>query len=133
MGSKRSLIMKQLIILLPFIVSPFLLWGQEDFISHYEYGEMLYETPRGVSCAQCHGVSGEGTIIVEYKDAEGNKKVLRGSDIRKDNLATMINSVNTYHKVMPRYYLTDEEVKAIYDYLKIKNRHYLESTKKSNN
>lgn len=104
---------------------PLLLCGQESFITDYEYGQMLYENPRGVSCAQCHGKSGEGTLIVKYRDEEG-KQELRGTDIRKDNLQTMLKSVNEYHKVMPRYYLTDEEVKAIYDYLKIKNRHHLE-------
>ena len=126
MESKRSDIMKRLLMLLPF-----LLWGGEDFISHYDYGEMLYDNPRGVSCAQCHGESGEGTVIVTYKDVEG-KQVLRGSDIRHDNLKNMIHSVNSYHKVMPRYYLTDEEVEAIYDYLKIKNRHYLSKLQENN-
>ena len=115
----RSEAMKKLLMLLPF-----LLYAEGDFISHYEYGQMLYENPRGVSCAQCHGKVGEGTIIVEYKDENG-KQTLRGTDIRKDNLKTMINSVNTYHKVMPRYYLTDAEVQAIYDYLKVINKDYL--------
>ena len=103
---------------------PLMLWGGEDFISDYEYGEMLYANPRGVSCSQCHGKSGEGQTIVEYRDING-KQLLKGSDIRQDSLSTMIKSVNNYHKIMPRYYLTDEEVKAIYDYLKIKNQNYL--------
>jgi len=30
------------------LLLPLLLWGQEDFISHFEYGEMLYANPRGV-------------------------------------------------------------------------------------
>lgn len=105
---------------------PLMLWGQEDFISHYEYGEMLYANPRGVSCSQCHGKNGEGQMIVEYRDIHG-KQVLRGSDIRRDSLSTMINAVNSYHKIMPRYYLTDEEVEAIHDYIKMKNQEYLRS------
>ena len=131
MESKRSEFMKQLLILLLFLLSPFSLLAQEDFISHYEYGEMLYANPRGVSCSQCHGESGEGTIIVEYKDIHG-KQVLKGSDIRQESLSRMIRSVNTYHQVMPRYYLTDEEVKAIYDYLHIKNTPYLAKCKENN-
>jgi len=131
MESKRSEFMKQLLILLLFLLSPFSLLAQEDFISHYEYGEMLYANPRGVSCSQCHGESGEGTIIVEYKDIHG-KQVLKGSDIRQESLSRMIRSVNTYHQVMPRYYLTDEEVKAIYDYLHIKNTSYLAKSKENN-
>jgi hypothetical protein len=45
----------------------------------------------------------------------------------------MINSVNSYHKIMPRYYLTDEEVKAIYDYLQEKNAEYLSESEEGNN
>ena len=110
---------------------PLMLWGQEDFISHYEYGEMLYANPRGVSCSQCHGKNGEGQMIVEYRDIHG-KQVLRGSDIRRDSLSTMINAVNSYHEIMPRYYLTYEEVEAIYDYIKIKNQNYLLSFEEGN-
>ena len=113
------------------ILLPLMLWGQEDFISHYEYGEMLYANPRGVSCAQCHGKSGEGQTIVEYRDIHG-KQALKGSDIRRDTLDDMIKAVNTYHKVMPRYYLTNEEVKAIYDYLQKKNKSYLSQFAESN-
>ena len=110
---------------------PLMLWAGEDFISDYEYGEMLYANPRGVSCSECHGKSGEGQIIVEYRDIHG-KEVLKGSDIRKESLASMIKSVNSYHKIMPRYYLTNEEVRAIYDYLKIKNQQYLLECKEGN-
>jgi len=110
---------------------PLMLWAQEDFISHYEYGQMLYENPRGVSCAQCHGESGEGRTIVEYRDIHG-KQALEGSDIRQNTLEEMIKSVNTYHKIMPRYYLTDEEVKAIYDYIQKKNASYLSNSVETN-
>ncbi len=113
------------------LLFPLLLCAQEDFISHYEYGEMLYANPRGVSCSQCHGKEGEGTTIVEYRDIHG-KQVLKGSDIRKESLESMIHAVNAYHPVMPRYYLTNEEVKAIYDYLKTKNRQYLATTEENN-
>ena len=112
--------MKRLLILLPL-----LLGANEDFISHYEYGEMLFNNPRGVSCSQCHGKDGAGTIIVKFRDEEGKEAVIKGSDIRKKNLHEMIKSVNSYHEIMPRYYLTDEEVKAIYDYLQEKNENYL--------
>jgi len=106
------------------LLIPFLLNANEDFISHYEYGEMLYSSPRGVSCSQCHGDTGEGKVIVTYKDEDG-KKIIAGSDIRHKNLSEMIKAVNTYHEIMPRYYLTDEEVKAIYDFIQKKNEIYL--------
>jgi len=118
--------MKRLLLLFPF-----LLIANEDFISHYEYGEMLYSQPRGVSCAACHGESGEGKVIVSFQDRHG-QKVLRGPDIRKKPLLSMIRSVSSDHKIMPRYYLTDEEVKAIYDYLQEKNTAYLCETEEEN-
>ncbi len=110
---------------------PLMLWGQEDFISHYEYGEMLYANPRGVSCSECHGKSGEGQTIVEFRDIHG-KQELKGSDIRKDTLNNMIRALSSYHEIMPRYYLTDEEVKAIYDYLQKKNEVYLSKSTENN-
>ncbi len=118
--------MKRLLLLLPL-----LLGANEDFISHYEYGEMLYNNPRGVSCSQCHGKDGAGTTIVEFRDIHG-KQAIKGSDIRKDSLQAMIKSVSSYHEIMPRYYLTDEEVKAIYDYLQKKNENYLSQLKENN-
>lgn len=103
---------------------PLFLWSQEEvtesFITDYEYGEMLYNNPRGVSCSECHGTLGEGKTIVQYQDIHG-KQTIKGADIRQSTLAEMINSVSTYHKVMPHYYLTNDEVKAIYEYLQTKN------------
>jgi mono/diheme cytochrome c family protein len=118
--------MKRLLVLIPL-----LLGANEDFISHYEYGEMLYNNPRGVSCSQCHGSDGAGTTIVEFRDIHG-KQVIKGSDIRQKSLGSMIKSVNSYHEIMPRYYLTDEEVKTIYDYLQKKNENYLKELKENN-
>ncbi len=115
-----------------FFVLPLLLGANEDFISHYDYGEMLFNNPRGVSCSQCHGKDGAGTIIVKFRDEEGKQAVIKGSDIRRDTLQSMIKSVNSYHEIMPRYYLTDEEVEAIYDYLQEKNESYLQTVKETN-
>ena len=110
------------------IFFPLFVYSNEAFISDYEYGEMLYSNPRGVSCKECHGDSGEGKTIVQYQDIHG-KEAIRGADIRKKSFKQMIKSVNSYHKVMPRYYLTEEEVKAIYDYLQEKNKNNLKSKK----
>jgi len=95
---------------------PLCLAAQESFISEYEYGEMLYDNPRGVSCKECHGASGKGKTIVQYKDIHGKQKIY-GADIRNTTLKEMSDAVNSYHKIMPRYYLTTEEIKAIYKYL----------------
>ena len=111
--------MKQLLFLLPLFS-----FANEDFISHYEYGQMLYANPRGVSCSQCHGEKGEGKVIVSYTE-KNEKKVIKGMDIRRESLSRMIQSVNVDHPIMPRYYLTNEEIKAIYDYLQEENQAYL--------
>ena len=95
--------------------------ADEDFISHYEYGQMLYKYPRGVSCVECHGEAGEGKVIVEFRDIHG-KQEIRGSDIRQKSLSEMINALNSYHEIMPRYYLTDEEIKAIHDFIQERNK-----------
>ena len=126
LGELTSQVIKRLLVFVPL-----LLGASEDFITHYEYGQMLYNNPRGVSCSQCHGDNGEGCMIVSFKDVDGKKKVIKGSDIRQENLSSMINSVNSYHKIMPRYYLTNEEVKAIYDYIQKKNEKYLSQFKES--
>ncbi len=117
--------MKRLLLLLPLLLS-----ANEDFISHYEYGEMLYNNPRGVSCAQCHGANGEGKVIVKYREAK-ETKVIKGSDIRQKSLAQMVHTLNSFHEIMPRYYLTDEEVKTIYDYLQKKNEKYLSASQET--
>ena len=117
---------KQLLLILPL-----LLGANEDFISHYEYGEMLYGNPRGVGCAQCHGDNGAGKTIVEFEDAHG-KHAIKGPDIRQKSFADMVKSLNSDNKIMPRYYLTSEEITAIYDYLQKKNEIYLSRVQKSN-
>ena len=113
--------LRSLLFLIPLIVC-----AEEDSISHYEYGQMLYNNPRGVSCAQCHGKSGEGKVIVEFRDIHGKEK-LKGPDIRLASLEKMIKSINSYHPVMPRYYLTNEEVRTIYDYLQKRNETYIQA------
>ncbi len=100
-------------------VLPFLLYAQEDFISDFEYGQMLYKNPRGVSCAACHGESGEGKEIIAYQDEANQTKVLRGADIRNYTLENLEKKLSRDHPntPMPKYYLTTEEVKAIYDFI----------------
>lgn len=93
----------------------------EDFISDFEYGQMLYKNPRGISCAACHGENGEGKEIVSYRDDENQTIVIRGVDIRSHSLAEIEVIVARNHPVMPKYYLTEEEVRAIYEYLQEMN------------
>ena len=105
---------------------------QESFLSTVEYGRMLYKNPRGISCQQCHGKEGKGgQKIAKYYDKKKNPKLLRGVDIRDYSFEELQASLNNkykennrtkYHKIMPIYYLTDEEVKAIYTYLQESNK-----------
>ena len=104
----------------------------ESFLSMVEYGRMLYKNPRGISCSQCHGKEGKGgQKIAKYYDKKKNPKLLKGVDIRNYSLDDLRASLkNKYrennrrkkHKIMPIYYLTDEEVDAIYYYLQESNK-----------
>jgi mono/diheme cytochrome c family protein len=90
---------------------------KENFMSLEEYGKMLYYNPRGISCAKCHGKRGEGSIIAKYREG-GELKVLKGSDIRSKSLETFHHVLNqSYHPIMPVYYLTEKEIRAIYGFI----------------
>ena len=104
-----------------YLFIPFMLVSEESFMTNYEYGEMLYFNPRGISCAACHGDLGEGKLIGKYIDEEKGKQIIKGSDIRTKSLQEMLIAMNTKHSIMPRYYLTNSEVERIYEYLKTKN------------
>jgi mono/diheme cytochrome c family protein len=91
------------------------------FITNFEYGKMLYNNPRGISCAKCHGQKGEGKIVSFY--LKNNKKMyIKAPNIQNINLITLKKAL--FHKkltVMPRYnYLTEEEIEGILLYLRSK-------------
>ena len=90
----------------------------EDFISEFEYGQMLYQNPRGVSCAPCHGDRGQGADIARYRTKRDKEVTLRGPDIRSSTLKTITEAVKKGPGVMPRYFLTKEEIHAIYTYIR---------------
>jgi mono/diheme cytochrome c family protein len=97
----------------------------EDFISEFEYGQMLYQNPRGVSCVPCHGDHGEGSIIARYEEA-GRVVELRGPDIRRADEAALKRAIRKGPGVMPRYFLTDEEIRALRAYIREAERRSLE-------
>jgi len=100
----------------------------DSFLSLLEYGRMLYKNPRGIACSKCHGLKGEGgKKIAKYYDKHQNIKLLRSSDIRGYSLKELTDSLSNHyrengrrkrHKIMPVYYMTKEEILAIYTYLK---------------
>lgn len=91
--------------------------ADEDFIDDLEYGKKLYENPRGISCQQCHGAKGEGKIIATYK-SKGKTKQLLAPQINNLSLERMMQNINKSNGVMPKYYLTEKEILAIYKFLK---------------
>jgi len=94
----------------------------EDFISEFEYGQMLYKDPRGVSCASCHGTLGEKTFIASYKDKNGTDVEFYSPDIRKLGLKRFKKALAKGGRLMPRYYLTNRETEAIYKYIVAVNK-----------
>ena len=103
--------------------------SNDSFLSDIEYGKMLYNNPRGISCGKCHGKEGRGGHkIAKYYDKFSNPKILKGESILdysfdelKASLENKFIDKQTHtkrrHKVMPIYYLTDKEINAIYLYL----------------
>jgi mono/diheme cytochrome c family protein len=89
----------------------------EDFISEFEYGQMLYQNTRGVSCVPCHGERGEGREIVSYRVKNGSVVSIMGPDIRNSTLKQIKKSLEEGRGVMPKYFFTDKEVKTIHAYL----------------
>lgn len=101
-----------------------------SFITKFEYGAMLYENPRGVGCVKCHGKGDKAVVIAKYKTKDRKTKKL----VNKSIIAPAINKVSyevflnkmtadkTESKVMPTYFLTDEELKSLYYYIKNINK-----------
>lgn len=91
-----------------------------SFITKYEYGEMLYENPRGIGCNKCHGEKGEGKLIATYKDSKGHEKQLYGpkiSNVTWEQFKETLSKKENKSLVMPTYFLTNEELVSIHYYI----------------
>lgn len=87
---------------------------------------MLYENPRGVGCVLCHKRGDKSVVIAKYKQLDKKTKKL----VEKTVIAPAINKVSfevflekmrsdkTESKIMPTYFLTDEELRSLYFYIK---------------
>lgn len=89
--------------------------AQEDLLNS-QYGKKLYENPRGIACNKCHGDNGQGQVIAHYKH-KGIEKSLIAPRINNIDYSTFARALHSQRGVMPTYYLTDEEITAIYMYL----------------
>lgn len=94
-----------------------------DFISSEEYAKMLYQNPRGISCSKCHGAKGQGTIIAKYKifDKSTNKfktKLLEAPKLNDIDFNDFRSALIKSKGIMPPYFLTENEIKSLFDYVK---------------
>lgn len=91
----------------------------EGFISYFEYGKNLYENPRGIGCNKCHGTQGQGSVIANYTH-KGIDKTLSAPSIKALSYEDFSKALQNLKKstVMPKYYLTQKEIEAIYHYVK---------------
>lgn len=95
--------------------------AKEFFITKDEYAKMLYENPRGISCAKCHGQKGQGLVIATYKE-NGITKKLQTQPIYQLDYNTFKKGIKEAKGIMPKYYLTQKEIAALYYHLQSINR-----------
>lgn len=97
------------------------LYASESFITKEEYAKQLYHNPRGIGCHLCHGESGEGKTIANYEE-KNIQKSFAGPAIKESDFDRFYHVLNKRNRGMPRYFLTDNEIKALYYYLQIINK-----------
>ncbi len=95
--------------------------ADESFISNDEYAKMLYKNPRGIGCNKCHGENGEGKEISSYISGK-NKISLIGPRINNLSMWQFKKALRKGKRLMPEYFLTDEEKAHLYYYLIKQNR-----------
>ena len=88
-----------------------------DFITKTEYAKMLYQNPRGIGCDKC-----EGSLISKYRHFDKKTKQviddeLRAPQINNLDFKTFKEGVLSARSVMPSYFLTDEEINLLYEYV----------------
>ncbi len=105
--------MKQTLLVLLFLTQ---LLEAESFITQEEYARQLYYNPRGISCDQCHGEKGEGRLVARYEH-KGVQKAFSGPAINTLKYADFEAALDKRLRGMPRYFLTRNEIKALYFYL----------------
>ena len=136
-------------LLLLFIFLQAFLFSKSDFdnsfITKYEYGKMLYNNPRGISCVKCHGENAQGKVIATFSHIRNKVKYtcdIRSSDITDISYADFLIKLDpqkekpkvkftkdevceklTYGNSMPTYFLTNEELDSIYFYLTNKDNY----------
>ncbi|MDF1881142.1 cytochrome c [Sulfurimonas sp. MAG313] len=89
---------------------------KDSFITETEYAKHLYKNPRGIGCNKCHGKKGEGMIISKYKH-KGEEYILQTKEINSLKYSSFVEALKEKRSIMPKYFLTNTEMKALYNYL----------------
>lgn len=87
-----------------------------SFITPQEYGKSLYNNPRSIGCIKCHGKNGEEEVIAKYK-SKGKLKIIKSPQINDMDFESFKKGFQKDKGIMPKYDLTDDEIKAIYLYI----------------
>ncbi len=95
--------------------------ADDSFITNLEYAKMLYHNPRGIGCDKCHGRYGEGKVIARYKK-KGKILYLKSPKINTVSKEDFFKSFSSPHKIMPKYFLTYQEINSLYFYLQQINK-----------
>ncbi len=98
------------------LLSPLYLFATASFITPMEYASQLYKNPRGIGCNKCHGENGKGKLIAKYKH-KGIERSFRGPQINTLEYTRFYKALKRRKNGMPRYFLTDKEVEALYLFL----------------
>jgi hypothetical protein len=107
--------------LLLMLLTALSLYGSDSFITKEEYAKQLYHNPRGIGCHLCHGEQGQGRIIANYEHKK-EKKTFGGPSIKDTEYSRFAKALNSRVRGMPRYFLTDMEIQALYYYLQMQKK-----------
>ena len=91
-----------------------------SFITKFEYGEMLYENPRGIGCIKCHKSARKSYILSSYVDKKNIKHDIRIPALNKISFVKfkkVLTAKKNSSLIMPTYFLTNDELKSIYFYI----------------
>ncbi len=93
----------------------------DAFITTFEYGQMLYNNPRGIGCNKCHGDDAKGLFLSRYKTKKDKEIVVTAPDITNVSFEDFQKKLSTQNikrsLIMPTYFLTNSELKSIYIYI----------------
>lgn len=89
-----------------------------DFISNYEYGKMLYENPRGISCKKCHGDAAKDIHISSFRK-NGRDVDIVAPALKNISRESLEKGLKRGKRFMPKYRLTEGEIDALYIFLNI--------------